>query len=305
MLRILVLGFMGLMLAGVTVAGYVALQPAGPQAQEASRTVSVIAAAREVRPGSLLQPADIESIDLEAAQIPQGAVIDTSDARNRLVGGMVRRLLSERDPVLTEDVLRPGDRGFLAAVLAPGTRAVSVGVDAVSGAAGLIWPGDRVDVILTQTLDAPDQAAGRRVAGETVLGDVRVIAVDQVLVQGGQASNITDGHAPSSRTITLEVSSRDAARIAVATRLGKLQVVLLSARGQDGAAATPAVQAALSPSDATGHEAPRLDGGRIEPAAPGPVWGGDVSQALGGGAKDSNVEVRLFRGARAVQAYRF
>ena len=52
------------------------------------------------------------------------------------------------------DVLRPRDRGFLAAVLAPGTRAVSIAVDPVSGVGGLIWPGDRVDVILTQEIPA-------------------------------------------------------------------------------------------------------------------------------------------------------
>ena len=81
--------------------------------------------------------------------------------------------------------MRPGDHGFLAAVLKQGMRAVTVGVDAVSGTAGLIWPGDRVDVILTQSMDDPKLPPGRRVAAETVLQDARVIAIDQVLVQGG------------------------------------------------------------------------------------------------------------------------
>ena len=55
--------------------------------------------------------------------------------------------------------MRPGDHGFLAAVLAAGMRAVTVGVDATTGAAGLIWPGDRVDLILTQTIQAATTAA--------------------------------------------------------------------------------------------------------------------------------------------------
>ena len=304
MLRTLVFGFIGLLLAGLAVVGYVALQPP-PAAQAAAQaaalhTVSVIAAAHEVRAGSLLQPADVTVLELDPASLPPGVTLaatlpDSADARGRLVGAMVRRLLSERAPILAEDVLRPGERGFLAAVLAPGTRAVSVGVDAVSGAAGLIWPGDRVDVILTQTLDAPDQAAGRRVAGETVLEDVRVIAVDQLLVQGGQASNMIDPRGPTSRTITLEVSARDAARIAVATRLGKLQVVLLSARQAD------------EPKPLEPKPAKPLDFRAVKIPAPsaGPVWGGDVSRALGGGGAARDVEVRLYQGTKAVQAYRF
>jgi pilus assembly protein CpaB len=164
-------------------------------------------------------------------------------------------------------------------------------------------------VILTQTLDAPDQAAGRRVAGETVLGDVRVIAVDQQLVQGGQASNMLDGHSPSSRTITLEVSSRDAARIAVATRLGKLQVVLLSARpgapqtgeAQSGETKAGTTQAELAPVAVASPPASK----GMAPVAPGPVWGGDVSAALGRGSGQGNVEVRLFQGTKPVEAYRF
>ena len=63
-------------------------------------------------------------------------------------------------------------------------RAVTVAVDATTGAAGLIWPGDRVDLILTQTIQEATLPLGRRVAAETVLSDVRVIAIDQQLVQG-------------------------------------------------------------------------------------------------------------------------
>ena len=67
-----------------------------------------------------------------------------------VAGAMVRRSLAPNEPILAGDVLNPGDRGFLAAVLGTGMRAVTVGVDPVSGTAGLIWPGDHVDVVLTQ-----------------------------------------------------------------------------------------------------------------------------------------------------------
>ncbi len=258
MLRILVLGIGGLLVSAFAVVAYVGLAPAKPPAVVVQRTVAVIATAHPVRAGSLLQPADLAVRDMPADKVPAGARTDSAEARNALVGAMVRRMLGEHDVVATDDVLRPGDRGFLAAVLAPGTRAVSVAVDSVSGEAGLIWPGDRVDLILTQMIEGIDQSLAHRFAGETVLGDVRVIAVDQQLVQGGQASGLLDQHSQASRTITLEVTPRDAARIAVATRLGKLQVVLRAAQpdalaavvtpaAADTPAATPVVARADAP----------------------------------------------------------
>ena len=73
-------------------------------------------------------------------------------------------------------------------MLTPGARAISVGVDAITGTGGLIWPGDRVDLILTQELNEKNAPLARRFVGETVLNDVRVVAVDQSIAQGAVAS---------------------------------------------------------------------------------------------------------------------
>ena len=73
---------------------------------------------------------------------------------------------STRQPRHLADVLRPRDRGFLASVLAPDSRAISINVDAESGVSGLIWPGDYVDVVLTQVNDKADPA--HRALSETV-----------------------------------------------------------------------------------------------------------------------------------------
>ncbi len=295
MLRILVLGIGGLLLSAFAVVAYVGLTPVKPATAAAAPTIGVIAAAHPVRAGSLLQPGDLAITDVPANKVPPGARTDTAEARNALVGAMVRKSLADHEVIAAEDVLRPGDRGFLAAVLQPGTRAVSVAVDAVSGEAGLIWPGDRVDLILTQTLDGMDQSLAHRVAGETVLGDVRVIAVDQQLVQGGQASGVLEGHEAASRTITLEVTPRDAARIAVATRLGKLQVVLRAAPPLVAAAAGSADPAALAiPASIPAASAIGV-----------PVWGGDVSRALGTNSPAPSTEVRLFQGTKQMEAYKF
>ena len=66
-------------------------------------------------------------------------------------------------------MVKPGERGFLAAVLEPGMRAISVPIDEASGNAGLIFPGDQVDLILTQTIEAARRPAGARRVSETVL----------------------------------------------------------------------------------------------------------------------------------------
>src|SRR6185503_945160 len=98
-----------------------------------------LVALRPLRAGTLIKPEDLTGLETEVAAAPAGARIDSRETRAELFGAMVRRSLPQGDPMLAEDVLRPGDRGFLAAVLGPDMRAVSVGVDAVSGTAGLIW----------------------------------------------------------------------------------------------------------------------------------------------------------------------
>ncbi|HTZ71053.1 MAG TPA: Flp pilus assembly protein CpaB [Acetobacteraceae bacterium] len=216
MLRMMLFMFMG---AGLLVFSFVAWSTLHPPAAPAPviPQVAVLAAASTLRVGSLLKPDDIAAREMPVADVPAGARLDSPQARAALFGAMVRHTLLQYQVVLPADVMRPGDHGFLAAVLTPGYRATSVGVDAVSGTAGLIWPGDHVDLILTEQVPDPGDAGRQHVAAETVLKDVRVIAIDQQLVQGGNASSSADA---ASRTVTLEVTPRDAERVNVAARLG-------------------------------------------------------------------------------------
>jgi pilus assembly protein CpaB len=233
MLRTLLFLFMG---AGVLVFSFVAwvtLHPAAPPVAQVAK-VTVLAAQQTLRAGTLLKPEDIEAREMPETEVPAGARRDTPQARSELYGAMVRQTLLQHQVVLPADVMRPGDHGFLAAVLTPGRRATSVGVDAVSGTAGLIWPGDHVDLILTQEVADPNTPRGRRIAAETVLKDVRVIAIDQILIQGG---NPTGGAEPTSRTVTLEVTPADAELVNVVSRLGKLS---LAVRPVDAAPSTDA-----------------------------------------------------------------
>ena len=186
---------------------------------------TVLVAGRPLRAGSLLKPEEITVREVLQDGLPEGASADTAQNRQALVGAMVRRPVGVGEPLLMGDIMRPGDHGFLAAVLSSGMRAITIGVDAVSGTAGLIWPGDRVDVILTQALEDASVPLGRRISAETVQRNARVIAIDQQLVQGTLPGS-AEGN--SARTVTLEVTGNQALQVQVAARIGKLSLSVRS-----------------------------------------------------------------------------
>jgi pilus assembly protein CpaB len=233
----------------------------------------ILVAAHPLRAGGLLKYDDIQPHEMLANAVPAGARADTSQARADLVGSMVRRSLQPLEALLPADLLRPGDHGFLAAVLRPGMRASTVGVDAVSGTAGLIWPGDHVDVILTQVTDDKTLPASHRASAEAVLGDVRVIAIDQQLMQGATGTSPEQG---STHTVTLEVTAEQAERVTLAERLGHLSLIV---RAAEAAPDTPN-------------------------ATPQTTWGGDVSPALQQGHTDGRV-MRVYHGTTDGKEVRF
>jgi pilus assembly protein CpaB len=188
-------------------------------------TTGYFVAAHPLPPGTLARDEDFIVRSAPPGGVPSGAILDTPDARTGLRGSLVRTFLDTGSPVTSQDVLRPRDRGFLASVLAPGTRAVSINVDAESGVSGLIWPGDHVDVVLTHTIDKADLAHGTM--SETVLHDVRIIAIDQEIVQGGKADNGTAGKV--THTVSLQLAPEQVQKITVAGQLGKLSLAMRAA----------------------------------------------------------------------------
>lgn len=239
---------------------------------------TVLVAARAVAAGTLLRAEDVQGAEFRVDAMPAEAMPDTPDMRARLLGGMVRQPLAPGQTLTEAMVLQANDRGFLAAILAPGHRAIAVGVDPTTGNAGLIWPGDRVDLVLTQVLPDQNTAIAQRVVGETVLQDVRVVAVDQKLVQGARGET-AEGDAVA-RTVTLEVTPDDATRVAVAERLGRLALVLRAAEEPAVAGETEEPRQPLGgvllanlPAVPARKPAPAPDQSR-------PVWAGDVSPAL-------------------------
>jgi len=275
------LAFLALMALGLLGFGTVLWVSTRPPPQDAATiaaaaTVAVLVAAHPVRAGNLLKPEDLKEKTMTLGQAGPDASLDTLDDRHALAGAMVRSSLDAGDIVRMKDVMRPGDHGFLAAVLGPGMVAVSVGVDAITGSAGLIWPGDRIDVILTQAIGDATLPIGRRIAAETILQDVRVIAIDQQLMQGVAP----DGADAKARTVTMEVTPAQAERVSVATRIGRLS---LAVRSADNAKAVTTI-----------------------PVPETTIWASDVSPALGTDvAQGARSEVRIFLGAADGKEFRF
>ncbi|ACK51612.1 Flp pilus assembly protein CpaB [Methylocella silvestris BL2] len=204
------------------------IEVASPAAAPAASEQAILSATRAIPAGELLRSDDIGWKNVGAAGVQAGNLLRGQVAETEFFGAITRRDFAAGEGLIASDLVKPNDRRFLAAVLKPGRRALSVSVDAAQSAAGLVLPGDYVDVILTQ--DFGDKIdIGRRTVSETVLWNVRVIAVDQSL--DAQTSTVAEhtalgaeSHIP--KTVTLEMFERQAETLLVAAQLGKFQLAV-------------------------------------------------------------------------------
>jgi pilus assembly protein CpaB len=255
----------------VCLIAYQTLNQTKPQAA-APQTTNVLVASVPLTGGELLHPTDIIAAPVPTANVPPDASIDTAANRANLIGSMARASIPAGAPILNSEVIHPGDHGFLAAVLAPGMRAVTIAVDNVTDANGLIWPGDFVDVLLTQNFG--EAGSSKSIVSEDVLDNVRVIATGQELIKTAQTGPAT----PPDQTVTLEVTPDEASRVLVATNLGKLSLIVHSAQksASDTAVTTQ------------------------------PVFSGDVSPVMNKtGASPVISTVHVFEGSPSGQDYNF
>lgn len=215
---------------------------------------------RPAEPGEIVRPSEAArharpAIDEEARAFLYGAALRPTHAI--AVGGPIRR----------GSIVRPGDHDFLQVILAPGARAIAIPIDAGEASTGLLFPGDRVDLILTQNFKADNAPITRRSVSETAVENLRVLMIETPDPKA--AGRATSGN--FGRVVTLEVTPEQAEKINVATELGKLSLTLRSASGPNG------VTASMT-------EPGRFIGVK-------PTWASDVSPALAGAIPEKAVTV--------------
>ena len=301
-LRILLFGLMALGLCGFGAVAWRATHlppPPPPVVATVERVappppppvmVAVLTAAHGLRAGSVLKPEDLAATSVAEHMVLQGAERDTQVVRASLNGAILRHSLSPAQTITNTDVLLPGDHGFVAAMLAPGMRAMAIQSSQIASDAGLVWPGDRLDLILTDADEQPGASIkpGRAIFAETILSDLRVLAVDQQLIQVAAPS--ADKRAEIS-SITVEVSPAGAQRLALALRLGKVTLAIraIESRHPEGGLILAAA-----------HDA-------APPAPPKAIRAGDVLSSVNAptDGRGAFTSVRVFDGQGASQEFKF
>lgn len=162
--------------------------------------------------------AHIAFADWPKSSINDSMLIEGSFDPAAYDGSVARRAISKGEPIIKSMLVKSNEGGFMSAVLEPGKRAISIAVDSTSGNAGFIFPGDRVDLILTHAIDINN---GVERASETFVKNVRVLAIDQML-------DNPENKAVLAKTVTLEVTPKQVESINVAKDLGKISVSLRS-----------------------------------------------------------------------------
>ena len=257
----------------------VATQPV--QAPVAANTTNVLVAAKDLPAGTLIQPNTLVFRPWPAAGVDEAShVVEGKGTIEEFTSAVLRTGVRSGEPVVRGNMIKRGEQGFLAAVLKPGMRAVSVNVNENTGVSGFVFPGDRVDIILSHVVNMPDANGTNRPhnVSETIMQDVRVIAVDQRASDQEQAPAVARG-------VTVEVPPEKAERIALLQRMGELRLVLrpLAREGEGEVSSDPAGQPVAMPvvDDAQDKRTFSLDSDVSQIITPP---GGDKSGATGSGS---------------------
>ena len=191
-------------------------------AQQAPKGPKVLVAQRALPVGTIIAADAIAFQAWPKDMVQDAYFIDGEADMSKLLGTVVRFPITAGQPVTQGALVAPGDRGFLAAALGPGMRAVTIPVSAKTGVGGFVFPGDRVDLVLTQSVKGEGQPLK---TSETILRNLRVLATDQ-----STESETAEGKTVvrAFRTVTLEVTPRIGEKVAVAQTIGTLSLSLRS-----------------------------------------------------------------------------
>lgn len=200
-----------------------------PKGSSSASTNEILVANKKLMVGEKIKPEDVRWQAWPDSAMFVGVYERKNEAdekKLRIYDAPLRRALQSGEPITTQAIIEDakGGKNFLAASISPGMRAAAVSVKADTSAGGFVNPGDFVDVILAYNAELPgplQAIAGsivNRYAAQTILSNVRVLAVDQVSKE--------DREAKPAKTVTLEVTREGAEMLALAIRMGDISLVL-------------------------------------------------------------------------------
>jgi pilus assembly protein CpaB len=227
-------------LAAGGVAALLAGRPSKPPEVKAvapqMATTEILVAKEDLPMGKSISPGDVawQAWPAESA----GNFIRKSDRPNAITslsGSIARYAFVAGEPIREAKLVDAKGSGFMAAILPAGMRAVSTTISPETGAGGFILPNDHVDVILTRRDREAEKATGTEVhTSETVLGNIRVLAIDQT-IEEKNGQKVVVG-----RTATLELAPKQVETLELSRQLGSLSLALRSIA--DASRDTPVVE---------------------------------------------------------------
>lgn len=191
----------------------------------------ILVAGKELHRGDVIHAGDLKWQEwpneaLNPSYIKEG-VLRAED----LVGAVVRDVLNQGEPVIEANLIKPGDKSILAAIVTPGMRAISIDVTAQSASSGLIAPGDYVDVISSRVI-TPTGGGNQYGDSRTIVSNVKVLAIDVEMIDTHEKPK----NAP--RVATLQVTPGQAERITSSVKEGTLSLSLHSLESSESSSKT-------------------------------------------------------------------
>ncbi|ESY82318.1 pilus assembly protein CpaB [Mesorhizobium sp. LNHC221B00] len=186
---------------------------------------TVVVAAEPLKFGDMLTEDKLREIAWPAGAVPAGAFKTTKEALAGEGTKQALQAIGTNEPVLATKITGPGQRATLSAVLGEGMKAVSIRVNDVLGVAGFVFPGDRVDILLTRTARGDDGTDKSFV--DVLLQSMKVLAVDQVADESKDSPTVV-------KSVTLEASTKDAQKLTLAAGAGQLSLALRQAAASKG-----------------------------------------------------------------------
>lgn len=218
----------GLMLAVVAVVGVNSMLGEKPEPQAPFKVVSLVVAAHDLSFGTELNKAVLGVKDWPENSVPQGSFATIEDVLgDGTEPRVVLKPIVTGEPVLMSKITGFGAKATMSTVLPEGKRAFSVRVNDISGVAGFLRPGDRVDVLLTRQIEEKNTDKLDKVT-DVILQNIVVRGIDQIADEDRNKPQVV-------KAVTLEVSPEDAQKLALAEQVGQLSLALRNVATNDTA----------------------------------------------------------------------